>query len=60
MQELSTKKLEDLILLREGVKYFQSDNKFLKDDIFNKQKRVDKLLENNNKLIHHQHHHVPV
>ena len=45
MQELSTKKLEDLILLREGVKYFQSDNKFLKDDIFNKQKRVDKLLE---------------
>ena len=59
MQELSTKKLEDLILLREGVKCFQSD-KFLKDDIFNKQKRVDKLLENNNKLIHHQPHHIPV
>ena len=60
MQELSTKKLEDLILLREGVKYFQSDNKFLKGDIFNKQKRVDKSLENNNKLIDHQHHHVLV
>ena len=60
MRELSTEKLEDLILLREGVKYFQLDNKFLKDDIFNKQKRIDKLLENNNKLIGHQPHHVPV
>ena len=60
MRELSTEKLEDLILLREGVKYFQSDNKFLKDDIFNKQKLFDKLLENNNKLIGHQPHHVPV
>ena len=40
-QELSTEKSEDLILLRERVKYLESENKFLKDDIFNKQKRVD-------------------
>ena len=39
--ELSTEKSEDLILLRERVKYLESENKFLKDDIFNKQKRVD-------------------
>ena len=31
----------------------------MKDDIFNKQKLIDKLLENNNKLIDHQSHHVP-
>ena len=41
VQELSTEKSEDLILLRERVKYLESENKFLKDDIFNKQKRVD-------------------
>ena len=34
-QELSSKKSEDLILLRERVKYLESENKFLKDDIFN-------------------------
>ena len=45
MQELSTEKSEDLILLRERVKYLESENKFLKDDIFNKQKLIDKLLE---------------
>ena len=57
--ELSTKKSEDL-LLRERVKYLESENKFLKDDIFNKQKRIDKLLDINNKLLDHQSHHVPV
>ena len=35
MQELSTEKSEDLILLRERIKYLESENKFLKDDIFN-------------------------
>ena len=34
----------------EKVKYLESENKFLKDDIFNKQKLIDKSLENNNKL----------
>ena len=34
-QELSSEKSEDLILLRERVKYLESENKFLKDDIFN-------------------------
>ena len=58
--ELSTKKSEDLLLLRERVKHLESENKFLKDDIFNKQKRINKLLDNNNKLIDHQSHHVPV
>ena len=48
VQELSTEKSEDLILLRETVTYLESENKFLKDDIFNKQKLLDKLLENNN------------
>ena len=36
MHELSTEKSEDLILLREGVKYLESENMFLKDGIFNK------------------------
>ena len=45
VQELSTEKSEDLILLRERVKYLESENKFLKDYIFNKQKLIDKLLE---------------
>ena len=49
-----------MILLREGIKYLESENKFLKDDIFNKQKIIDKLLENNNKLVDNQSHHVPV
>ena len=56
VQKLSTGKWEDLILLR--VKYFESENKFLKDEIFNKQNLIDKLLEN--KLVDHQSHHVPV
>ena len=32
----------------------------MKDDIFNKQKLIDKLLENNNKLVDFRSHHVPV
>ena len=56
VQELSTEKLEDLVLLRERLKYLESEN----CDIFNKQKLIDKLLENNNKLVDHQSHHVPV
>ena len=49
-----------MILLRVRIKYLESENKFLKDDIFNKQKLFDKLLENNNKLIDNQSHHVPI
>ena len=49
-----------MILLRERVKYLESENKFLKDDIFNKQKLIDKLLENNNKLVDFRSHHVPI
>ena len=60
VQELSIEKSKDLILLRERVKYLESENKFLKDDIFNKQKLIDKLLENNNKLVDFRSHHVPV
>ena len=60
VQELSTEKSEDLILLRERVKYLESENKFLKDDIFNKQKLIDKLLENNNKLVDYRSNHVLV
>ena len=60
MQELSIEKSKDLILLRERVKYIKSENTFLKDDIFNKQKLIDKLLENNNKLVDFRSHHVPV
>ena len=60
MQALSTEKSEDLILLRERIKYLESENTLSKDDIFNKQKRIDKLLDNKNKLVHHQSHHVPV
>ena len=60
VQEPSIEKSKDLILLRERVKYLESENKFLKDDIFNKQKPVDKLLENNNKLVDFRSPHVPV
>ena len=60
VQELSIEKSKDLILLRERVKYLESENKFLKDKIFNKQKLIDKLLENNNKLADYPSHHVPV
>ena len=49
-----------MILLIERVKYLESENKFLKDNIFNKQKLIDKLLENNNKLVDFRSHHVPV
>ena len=37
VDKLSTEKSKDLILLRERVKYLESENKFLKYDIFNKQ-----------------------
>ena len=60
LHEPSTEKSEDLILLRARVKYLESENIFLKDDISNKQRLIDKLLENNNKLANHQSHHVPV
>ena len=60
VQELTTEKSKYLILLREKNKYLESDNKFLKDDIINKQELIDKLLENNNKLVEHQSYHVPV
>ena len=59
VQELSIEKSEDLILLTERVKYLESENEFLKDDIFNKQKLIDKLLEKNNKLVDSRSHHVP-
>ena len=60
LHEPSTEKSEDLILLTARVKYLESENIFLKDDISNKQRLIDKLLENNNKLANHQSHHVPV
>ena len=60
VQELTTEKSKYLILLREKNKYLESDNKFLKDDIINKQELIDKLLENNNKLVEQQSYHVPV
>ena len=53
MQELSIEKSEDLILPRDRVKFLESENKFSKDDIFNKQKLIDKLLENNNKVVNY-------
>ena len=40
VDKLSTEKSKDLILLRERVKYLESENKFLKYDIFNKQALV--------------------
>ena len=41
--ELSIEKSENLILLRERVKYLESENNFLKDGIFNKRKRIARL-----------------
>ena len=58
---------EQLIKISKQIWYYllkkqilESENKFLKDDIFNKQKLIDKLLENNNKLVDFRSHHVPV
>ena len=59
VQELPTEKSEDLILLKERIKYLESESKFLKD-IFNKQNLIDKLLENNNELVYHKSYHVPL
>ena len=59
MQELPTEKSEDLILLKERIKYLESESKFLKD-IFNKQKLIDKQLENNTELVYHKSYHVPL
>ena len=59
MQELPTEKSEDLILLKERIKYLESESKFLKDN-FNKQKLIDKQLENNNELVYHKSYHVPL
>ena len=58
MQELSTVKSKELKLLKERIKYLEAEKKFLKDDIFDKQKIIDELLENNNKLVDHQSHQV--
>ena len=50
--------LSHLILLRERIKYLESENKFLNDDIFNKQKLIEKVLESNSNLVEHQSCHV--
>lgn len=42
VQELYSEKSEDLMLLRERIKHLESVIKFLKDDVFNKQKLIDK------------------
>ena len=50
--------LSHLILLRERIKYLESENKFLNDDILNKQKLIEKVLESSNNLVEHQSCHV--
>ena len=54
VQELPTVKSEDFTLLRERLKCLEAGHKFLKDDINKKQKLIEKVLENNKKLIEHQ------
>ena len=44
VQELPTGKSEDLILMREKIKYLELENKCLKDGIINKQKLIQKVL----------------
>ena len=44
---------------KERIKYLESEKKFLKYGITNKQKLIGKVLENNNKLVGHQHFYVP-
>ena len=44
VQELPTAKSEDLILLREKIKYLELENKCLKDGIINKQNLIQKVL----------------
>ena len=46
VQKPQTEKSQDFILLRERIKYLEVENKFLQDDIFHKEKLIDKLLEN--------------
>ena len=60
VKELSAEKLKTWYYGEKELNTLNQRVKFWKDGIFSKQKRIDKLLDNNNELVEHQSHHVPV
>ena len=45
----------EVLLLKEKIKFLESENSFLKSDIINiKQKVIDSILEHNSNLLNHQ------
>ena len=50
--DLNNKK-DEVVSLKEKIKFLESENSFLKSDINIKQKVIDSILEHNSKLLNH-------
>ena len=50
----SNDKKDEVLLLKEKIKFLESENSFLKSDINIKQKVIDSILEHNSNLLNHQ------
>ena len=50
----SNNKKDEVLLLKEKIKFLESENSFLKSDINIKQKVIDSILEHNFNLLNHQ------
>ena len=50
----SNNKKDEVLLLKEKLKFLESENSFLKSDINIKQKVIDSILEHNSNLLNHQ------
>ena len=50
----SNNKKDEVLLLKEKIKFLGSENCFLKSDINIKQKVIDSILEHNSNLLNHQ------
>ena len=49
----SNNKKDEVLLLKEKIKFLESENSFLKSDINIKQKVVSSILEHNSNLLDH-------
>ena len=47
-------KKDEVMSLKEKIKFLESENSFLKNDINIKQKVIDSILEHNSNLLNHQ------
>ena len=50
----SNHKKDEVLLLKEKIKFLESENSFLKSDINIKQKVTDSIFEHNSNLLNHQ------